>query len=189
MSTSPIQVAGGPAQPIYIMGPGIDEEKGILINIAWEHYLVHEGKMFTTGYSASVNNSANMDIRIAPGAASAELHCAISVVAGGQVTVYLYEAPTISVGTALTLVNLNRVSSRTMSWLFYHTPTVGAVGSNILINGRILPGGVTPQTRIGGGIRPGTEWEFDPTKEYLLRITNTSGATTVINPTFEFYEE
>lgn len=188
MSTK-VQVLGGAAQPIYIMGPGIDDE-GILINIAWEHHLVHEGKMFQIEHSASVTNGNNLDIRLFPGiAAATALHVNFSVNTGGQVTIYLYESPTQSAGTALTEVNMNRKSARTLSWSFTHTPTVGAVGSTPLINGRLLPGGATQQTRVGGTARPGTEFELHPAKEYLLRITNTSGSTIVINPVFEVYEE
>lgn len=189
MTTFPVQVMGGPAQPVYIMGPGIDEE-GILIGIEWEHHLVHEAKLFNAEHSASVGNNNNLDVRIFPGIAGAtELHTAIQINAGGQCTVYLYESPSQSGGTPLVEVNLNRKSTRTLSWSFTHTPTVTNVGTTPLVNGRILPGGTSPTTRVGGGIRPATEWILHNTKEYLLRITNTSGGTIAINPVFEVYEE
>lgn len=166
---------------------GYDDTVGALITIDTVHHEVHEGEMFTVEHSASVTNTNSLDILFTIGNKTA--HTGISVSAGGQITGYLYEAPTASGGTALTIYNMNRTSSNVSEAIATHTPTVSATGSVALINGRVLPGGATNQTRVGGSARTGAEWILKSNTKYLLRITNTSGGTIVINPVIEFYEE
>lgn len=138
----------------------VDDTTGALLTIETIHHEVHEGEMFHAGYTvASLANENNVDVLLVCGAK--EVHATWEVFAGGQVTVTLYEAPTITEGnegTALTEYNMKRASSITALSAVYHTPTVGATGTTTLVNGRILPGGNSPQTRVGGGIRSGAEW-------------------------------
>ncbi len=147
--------------------------------------------MFHAGHTfASVANGASADILLSLGAK--EAHTVFEVFAGGQVSIYLYESPTVTEGnegTAVTAYNMKRSSANEPGATVTHTPTVGDTGSVALINGRILPGGTSPQTRVGGGIRQGVEWILAPTAQYLLRVTNTSGGTIAINVGLEWYEE
>lgn len=152
------------------------------------HHEVHEGEMFHAGHTAaSVANGASVDLLLTTGAK--ECHTTFEVFAGGQVSVYLYEAPTIANGTAITIYNMKRSSANAPLSTVKHTPTVSATGTTALVNGRILPGGSSPQTRVGGGIRQGVEWVLAPDTAYLLRVTNGSGATIAINVGLEWYEE
>lgn len=196
MPVLPYQVEGGAAKAVYVINPAVpvvspgqDPTEPYLVTISLEHELVHEGYLFEIEHSASVLNSGNLDIRfVPPGAGGLDLHAAFTVQAGGQCNIYLYESPTISVGTALPNINLNRKSALTLGWSFTHTPTVTSlVGATILINGRLLAGGTTPRTRIGGAVRQ-AEFIFDRTKDYLLRITNTSGSTVAVAAVMEVYE-
>lgn len=84
---------------------------------------------------------------------------------------------------------MKRSSANTPYSTVTHTPTVTATGSVTLVNGRILPGGTSPQTRVGGGIRQGVEWILAPNTKYLLRVTNGSGSTVAVNVGLEWYEE
>jgi len=70
-----------------------------------------------------------------------------------------------------------------------HTPTVTATGTVTLVNGRILPGGNSPTTRVGGGIRSGAERILKPSTKYLMRVNNSSGSTIAVNVVLEWYEE
>lgn len=154
------------------------------------HGQVHEGKMFHAGYTATVANEASLDLLLVT--AAVESHATWEVFAGGQVNVYLYEDPAIDAeesGTAVAVFNMNRTSENESDAVVTHTPTVTAVGDAPLINGRILPGGTSPTTRVGGGIRQGVEWILAPETAYLLRATNTSGGAIVINIGLEWYEE
>jgi hypothetical protein len=111
------------------------------------------------------------------------------VFAGGLVSVYLYEGPTATAGTALTAYNMKRSSLIAPTATVTHTPTNVTAGSVALVNGRILPGGNSPTTRVGGGIRSGIEWILKPSTKYLMRVNNGSGSNTPINIVLEWYEE
>jgi len=171
-------------QQILLLG---DPITGLLSVMDSVHHEVHEGEMFAFERSASISNGANMDIRFKTGAK--RVHTGLSIAAAGQCVVSLYEAATISAGTPLSIYNMNRTSSNSPLSSAFHTPTVGATGSVALVDGRLIAGGSTVQTRIGGAARIGSEYILKPNTEYLLRITNTSGVAAVINPVFEFYEE
>lgn len=95
-----------------------------------------------------------------------------------------YEAPVMTLAPADATTGAALVIET-----LHHTPTVTATGSVALVNGRILPGGNSPQTRVGDGIRQGVEWILAPAAGYLLRVTNTSGAAIACNVALEWYEE
>jgi hypothetical protein len=150
------------------------------------HHEVHEGNMFHTEYSASVNNNNNLDVQITTGANGAHMTALVAV--GGQCLLYLYEAPTTTVGTALTVYNMKRSDTvHVAPFTAVHTPNVGDVGIVPLINGRLIPGGATNQTRIGGEGRPNTEWLLAPNTKYLFRVNNNSGGAIIIHVTIEAY--
>lgn len=173
--------------PVVAIAP-FDSTTGATITMDVVHHEVHEGEMFHVSHTVtSAANGANVDVQLTTGAK--EAHTAWEVFAGGQVTVYLYEAPTTSGGTALTPYNMKRASTETPTAAVVHTPTVTSVGSVALVNGRVLPGGTSSQTRVGGGIRSGAEWILKPSTKYLMRINNSSGSTIAVNVALEWYEE
>ena len=173
--------------PLYNGLIPYDEDTGAVITIESTHHEVHEGEMFHAGYSASVLNGANLDFQLTTGAK--DTHSTWEVFAGGLVTVSLFEAPTTSGGTAVAAYNMHRGSPNTPQSAVVHTPTVTDTGSVALVNGRILPGGTSPTTRVGGGIRAGAEWILKSNTKYLLRVNNGSGGTIAINAVLEWYEE
>lgn len=174
-----------------LRGLAFDTTTGGLVTLETIHHEVHEGEMFHTGYTNSnLANGNNVDMLFVTGAK--EAHATWEVFAGGQVTVTLYEAPTVaggSEGTALTVYNMKRASLNAPVSAAYHTPTVGATGTTTLVNGRILPGGNSPTTRVGGGIKSGAEWILKPSTKYLLRANNSSGGAIACNVVLEWYEE
>lgn len=174
-----------------LRGLEIDHTTGALIVMESVHHEVHEGEMFHASYTASsLANGNNLDMLLVVGAS--EVHATWEVFAGGQVTVTLYEAPTIQAagdGTAVTAYNMKRASTNAPTATVFHTPTVTATGTTTLVNGRILPGGTSPTTRVGGGIRSGAEWILKPSTKYLMRANNSSGGAIAINVALEWYEE
>jgi hypothetical protein len=180
-------IGGGAFAEVVGIDPS-DETTGALLTIDTIHHEVHEGEMYHAEYSvASVANDASLDLLVTVGLK--EAHSVFEVLASGLVQVYLYEAPTASGGTPLAIYNMKRASLNTALSTVTHTPTVSSTGSVVLVNGRLLPGGNSPQTRVGGGVRTGTEWLLAPSTKYLIRITNKSGAAVIINSSVEFYEE
>lgn len=168
-------------------GKGFISEYGGMVTLPMDHMVVHQGKLYLVEYSASVNNAASMNILIKTPAGQ-ELHSAFSVAVGGACTVYLFEGTTVSNdGTPITPVCQNRVYADGISTTFFHTPTITGDGT-ALINGRLIPGGNSPTTRIGAQARDGAEWLLKPSTNYCLRITNTSGSAAVVNPSMQVYE-
>lgn len=170
-------------------GEMIDHTTNALKVVDTVHHEVHEGEMFHSEYyAASLANNGSLDIEIAT-PADKEAHFVFTINAGGQAVAYLYEAPTVAGGTAMAVHNMNRRSANLPGTTIVHTPTVSATGTTVLVNGRLLAGGTSVQTRVGGGVRQNTEWILRPGTKYLLRVTNTSGSAVPINVACEFYEE
>lgn len=175
-----------------------DNTTGALLMVDTIHHEVHEGEMFHAEHTfATVANGNSVELLMLT-SATVETHATWEVLAGGLVTVSLFEAPTIEVvdevyseGTPLALYNMKRSAHNTnlpTCYVFY-SPTVTDAGPDALVNGRILPGGTSPQTRVGGGIRAGTEWIMASETYYLLRVTNGSGGAISISMVVEWYEE
>lgn len=167
-----------------------DEITGGAIVMDVVHHEVHEGEMWhAERTSVAVADGASVDLLMHVGGAI-ENHTVFEVLASGQVTVSLWESPTIgALGTEMTPYNMRRSITETSRSQIYHTPTITATGSVALVDGRLLPGGTSPTTRVGGGVRQGVEWILAPGTYYLLRVRNNSGAATTINTIVEWYEE
>ena len=147
------------------IGPSYDIFTGAQLTIDVSHHEVHEGEMFHAEFTnASVSDAASVDVLLHTGAKNA--HTVFDVYAGGQARVYLYESVTVTTtGSAVTTYNMNRSAALTPTVAISSTPTV-LVGSVVLVNGRVLPGGASQQTRVGGGVRQGVEWILKPDTNY-----------------------
>ena len=162
-----------------------EEQRQVIIDSV--HDEVHEGEMMHAEYyAASVNNNASVDVLITTG--ESEAHAVMNLSAGGSCVAYLYESPDATGGTAITCYNMKRDNSRVPSATVEHTPSVSGTGSTALIAGRLIPGGTSQTTRVGGGTRTGTEWILAPSTKYLFRVTNISGSTVGVSVAVEFYE-
>jgi len=172
--------------PIVGLAP-FDEISGAPYWIDVAHYEIHYGGMFHAEHSvASVANNGTVNLLFRTG--DTPDHTIFEVSVGGQSTVEMWEAPTVAVtGTLVPSWNMNRVITRTANTLLYHTPTISATSEITLVN-RIIPGGNTAQTRVGGQSSKGVEWVFAANTDYLLRITNTSGGAVPVSTVFEWYE-
>jgi hypothetical protein len=163
-----------------------------VIAIADAHHENEVGNMYQVGhYDAAVANTASLEILIRTGS-TLSLHSVFATNVGGDSVAYLFEAPTVTVvGTTITPINNNRNSANTAEGLFYHTPTTTADGTP-LNNGTFIPGG-SGGNAVGGSagssIRDGGEIILKPNTDYLVRITNISGAAKNISLTHLFYEE
>jgi hypothetical protein len=183
--------AGFTTTPIHIEIADEDQKDaitGAMVSIEVIHHEVHEGEMFYAEHvNTNVANAVSLDILITTGAKYD--HIVFNLGVGGQTLVYLYEGPNASGGTSVPIYNMNRPSANAPLSIVTHTPSVVATGSVALVNGRLLAGGTSPQTRVGAGVRAGTEFILKPSTKYLIRATNNSGAGIAINIALEFYEE
>lgn len=157
-----------------------DTLTGALSVIDTVHHNVHDGKFWEAEHnSSSVANNASLDVRFKT---TKDFHFTASVSAGGQSQIFLYEGANISGGTALKVWNNYRgrgdAGNPISAW---HTPVVTSTGVNTLVNGRIVVGGTSPTTRVGGALRQNSEIIVSPNTEYLLRVTNISGAAVAVS--------
>lgn len=180
---------GAYAAQVVALAP-YDEVTGAALTIDTSHHEVHEGEMWHAERTVSgVADAGAVNLLLNVGSA-VDAHVVFEVLASGQVTVSLWESPTINtLGTEVTIYNMDRNVTTTAHSQLYHTPSITSTGSVALVNGRLLPGGNSPQTRVGGGIRQNTEWILAPSRNYLLRVTNNSGSAATINTVVEWYEE
>lgn len=166
-----------------------DELTGAALYIDTVHHEAHEGEMYHGDQVwSSVSNGASVEMAMAI-TTTKDAHMTFDVVAGGQVLVQVWESPTYAnLGTAVHGWNMNRTYTNTSASTMYVAPTITSTGTITLVQ-RILPGGTSNQTRVGGGIRQGTEWIFKPGTVYMLRVTNQSGSAIPVNVSAEWYEE
>jgi hypothetical protein len=98
----------------------------------------------------------------------------------GDIDVEVYEATTVSDnGTEITAIfNTNRNSANTAAMKLYTGPTVTGVGTLIHTTWLVPTTAGIGQSPAGlVGETNGEEWILAPSKNYLIRITNNSGAT------------
>lgn len=160
--------------------------KPLVVSIDFIHQKVHEGRFFSGGhYVASVSNNGTLDILFQTDATHT-FHGVAEATCGGNALMQMYEGVTFSAaGTAMTLTNHNRNSSKVIPSGVTHTPTITGLGTQL--NGtKLIPGG-SGGTSSGGTGDFAREFVLKPSTNYLLRITNISGIAQPMSTTIEGY--
>jgi len=146
-----------------------------------------EGNSYTLGYtypfSAGLANNTNFDIAIAFGA-GVEPKLNVEGLCVGNAMGYMYEGATVTGGTALTSINLNRQSTNTSNSAALLNPTVSSTGT--LLGTYILIGGV--KKKASGGDISSASLILKPLTTYLLRMRNVSGSTQAAQMEITWYE-
>jgi len=157
-----------------------------------QHRLLHDGFMFqTSGKQTGWLDTTSEEFLIrCPAACFPHVQTMLLNFGKGDIDFLAFEGPTVTdPGTALTAQNPNRASSNTPDLLLYATPTTSADGTQIFTLW-------TPPTATGvgqsangvRGIGQGSEWVLAPSTDYLVRLTNNSGATIDWSYEFAWYE-
>lgn len=185
---SRVYIVGNSSQQAGIVPARVDENAEALVTMDTVHDRVHRGQMFVgSAYNASLAAAGTFDVLFRVGTGhSAHLDIAASL--GGDGTVQLYEAPVSTVdGTALTLVDRNRITKNTPTSLAFTGPTLTSPGTLLVTD--FFPGGSG-----GSGATPGGSSDANFTEvvlgpgDYLIRVTNTSGAAAPVDVNLNFYE-
>ena len=146
-----------------------------------------EGLLFSIGYTHSfaspLADGASIDIVLAFGPGT-EPRVAIEGLCVGNAMGYLYENTTTTGGTALTGINLNRNSTNAGNAAAVLNPTVSSTGT--LLGTFLIIGGV--KKKASGGDMSTTSLVLKPLTNYLLRLTNVSGAAQAAEMTITWYE-
>lgn len=149
------------------------------------HLRLHEGRAYYVykiyPYSAGLAAGASVDIAIAWPAGYSP-HSVFNYSSSGESEFYVYEAPTTSSGTALTINRRNRVNTTASVAAAVIGPTVSATGTEIFAE-------FVPASNKGGGSESySQEFVLKPLTTYLFRFTNVNSQTHPAIVRIDWYE-
>jgi len=161
-------------------------DSGGITSVQASHWRIKESKeWFVSHRFVDVVDDGEAVLHIKAASTKAP-HGYISVHAGGKCYVDTYENPvTTDDGTALTGVNMNRqtiIGTPTAS--IFHTPTKTNDGT-IMEYGLL---GAAGKFTAAGGVETGGYWLLKPNEEYLVIVTNKSGAAVDIVIQYGWHE-
>lgn len=149
------------------------------------HLRLHEGRAYYIykmyPYDAGLSASSSINIAIAwPSGVTP--HVTFQYESPGESEFYLYEEPTTSGGTAMTIYKRNRNLLTSSSGAAVLNPTISSVGTEIF--SEFIPAG----NKGGGAASYSFEYVLKPLTTYLLRLTNVNTQTHPANLRVEWYE-
>lgn len=149
------------------------------------HLRLHEGRAYYIykmyPYASGLNAGSSINIAIAwPSGVTP--HVTFQYESPGESEFYLYEDPTTSGGTAMTIYKRNRNVLTSSSGAAVLDPTVSSVGTEIF--SEFVPAG----NKGGGGSTYTFEYVLKPLTTYLLRLTNVNAQAHPANLRIEWYE-
>lgn len=148
------------------------------------HYRIKESKEFIAGYCWSVIADTNSVYFLIKAGAKVP-HGTIRIITSGKASLYLYETPTITAdGTTVTPHCLNRETDATPDTTFFRDPTIGADGTELEC--ALL--GAAGHFTATGGESTGAYWWLDHNKNYIIKVTNTSGDVIDVSIGYGFHE-
>jgi hypothetical protein len=179
--------------PTYTDKDGVQQTVGSdrsLPTIDVNHLRLHEGRAYYVYHThkdtgrLAVGSSINIALAFPAGV---EAHALVDYQCGGETEVYVYESPTTSGGTAMTLHGRNRVINTASQGVAVLNPTVTAVGTEFY--SELITSAEGTGNRSGSGGR-GTSFEFilKPLTTYLFRLTNVNGSAQMAEMRIDWYE-
>lgn len=185
-------IKGIPARHVRLFGQAdepaqVDPFAEGLVTIDTVHSRIHQGIFYTANaldLTLADNASITFLIRTADNQGA---HANPLGIAGGDAELTFFEAPTVTgAGTPLSTINKNRFSSNEAKTLVFLTPSLSADG--LELDDHLIVGGVGPVQSVGGSGGFENEWILKTDTEYVLRITNRSGAPQPVHLQLDFYE-
>jgi hypothetical protein len=154
------------------------------------HLRLHEGRAYYAYHThkdasrLAVGSSINIALAFPAGV---EAHASIDYQSGGETEVYVYESPTTSGGTSMTLHRRNRVINTASQGVAVLNPTVSAVGTEFY--SELITSAEGSGNRSGSGGR-GVSLEFilKPLTTYLFRLTNVNSSSQMAELRIDWYE-
>jgi len=161
------------------------DKYGAQVFLSNDHHKVHAERM----YSASVSNAAigaagTLALSITTPDTKAKTHIKVAIDSNKAGVAILAEGDVISVGSAVTAVNMNRSSETVYAGTLKKDATRDTPGTTLRTLVIAAPGVVGSM----GHIRNDTEWNLKKNTTYTFLFT-ADGATTAASINAEFYEE
>ncbi|MHA1210823.1 MAG: hypothetical protein ACTSSH_00030 [Candidatus Heimdallarchaeota archaeon] len=159
-------------------------DSGGITSVRAVHYRIKESKEFYANYCwADIADTNSVYFLIKAGDKTP--HGNIGIMTSGKANLFLYETPTITGdGTAVTPYCLNRETDASPDATFFRDPTIGADGTELEC---ALLGAAGKFSAVGGELS-GAYWWFDHNKNYIVKVTNTSGGAIDIAIGYGFHE-
>lgn len=155
------------------------------IRLDFAHHKIHEGNSYVVSDVNDLANGASFDYLLTTPNTTVWAHLFLVIQSEAEASYILYENPTITLaGTGMTAYNRDRNSSNTATTTVEHTPTVGAVGTQIFEEhwGVAIGGGIAGINR---GLK---EFVLKQNEEYLLRVTNETASANQVSVILNWYE-
>ncbi len=149
------------------------------------HFRLHEGRAYYVyklyPYNAGLAAGSSIDIAIAWPAGYAP-HAKFDYGGSGESEFYVYESPSTSGGTSMTINRRHRINTTASVAAAVLAPTVTATGTELL-------GEFVPANKQGGGGQLSTfEFVLKPLTTYLFRFTNVNSQAHAAHLMIEWYE-
>jgi hypothetical protein len=149
------------------------------------HLRLHEGRAYYVyklyPYASGLTAGASIDIAIAWPAGYTP-HSVFSYSSSGESEFFVYESPTTSSGTAMTINRRSRINTTASVAAAVLAPTVSATGTEIYAE--FVPAG----NKGGGGESYSQEFVLKPLTTYLFRFTNVNSQTHPAIVRIDWYE-
>jgi hypothetical protein len=150
------------------------------------HAKIHAGDGWNLNYEAgSLGDGSTVNVAIRVGASSVHLRQYAFAAAATPSFVRLYEGVDIdSTGSSIPLINRHRDSSTSSDVTAVNGVVVGAGGKGTLLETSQLSG----DKKVGGNADSSyEEWILAPNTDYLVELTNSSGAASDYNTFTAFF--
>lgn len=180
---SKIHLIYGKTGDTTYQAPRIDAATHALETIEYEHHEIHSGSSFTVSYSADIGNGANLDIAVITPDTTKYAHLTYEFDVEAESDFKIYEAATLTAGTAIAAYNRNRNSLTAATTSVTHTPTSITTGTTIIRDFHIGSGRTW-----GGGDRAQHEFILKRNTKYLIRLTNATANNNYMAIKLDWYE-
>lgn len=171
----------------------IDPDTGSLVVVSWEHYLIHQGKMYAAAYfheAVPNDDFADMVLIACP---HHSLHAFTAKwKSEGKAWLWLYGAPEIEprTGTEVVANNMLFGAGNNSTTVIIADPVVNDPG--VLAHRQLMAGGMKGpafDARVGGHHEINHEWVLPANGSVLVRVQNKSGAPADISWQMNFFED
>lgn len=148
------------------------------------HLRLHEGRAYYVykffPFAAGLASAASINIAVA-WPAGIQPHAVFSYESSGPAEFFVYEEPTTSGGTAMTIYRRNRVLTASSSGAAVLAPTVSSTGTEIYAE-------FVPAGKAAGCGDHTFEFVLKPLTTYLFRLTNVDNKANPAELRIEWYE-
>lgn len=155
---------------------------------SWDRYepydLCLQGRVFSVSFEGSISAGATSWAQVKTNANKVTVIHYDLIAVTENMTMTVYEAPTITNGTnAVVPVNLNRNSAATATAQFFTNPTSVSGGTFLLVSA--MPSGAN---KVGGVAGHNETWGLLPDTSYGIKMVNSGNSTTTVVFSMLFFE-